>query len=38
TQALGGCTNGQHTDAVLAGLLGFDADRLAELRGRGVLG
>jgi succinyl-CoA:(S)-malate CoA-transferase subunit B len=28
---------GEHTDAVLAELLGFDADRLADLRARKVI-
>ena len=31
-------TAGQHTDAVLAEVLGYDAARLAELRAAGALG
>ena len=31
-------TVGEHTEQVLAEVLGFDADRIAELRGRGALG
>jgi crotonobetainyl-CoA:carnitine CoA-transferase CaiB-like acyl-CoA transferase len=31
-------TPGQHTDAVLAGLLGFDAERLQSLRRAKVIG
>lgn len=31
-------TVGQHTDAVLNDVLGFDADKIAELRDRGVIG
>jgi crotonobetainyl-CoA:carnitine CoA-transferase CaiB-like acyl-CoA transferase len=29
---------GEHTDSVLAGVLGYDADRIAQLRDLGVLG
>ena len=37
TQALPGTTLGQHTEAVLTEL-GLDADRIAGLRTRGVIG
>lgn len=37
TAARPGCLNGQHTDAVLAEL-GFDPDRIADLRTRGIIG
>ena len=37
TQALGGCTIGQHTDAVLREL-GYDAARIADLREQAVIG
>jgi crotonobetainyl-CoA:carnitine CoA-transferase CaiB-like acyl-CoA transferase len=37
TVARAGCLAGQHTDAVLTEL-GFDADRIADLRARGVIG
>ncbi|MGE0308024.1 MAG: CoA transferase, partial [Acidimicrobiia bacterium] len=37
TVARPGCVTGQHTDAVLTEL-GFDADRIADLRARGVIG
>jgi crotonobetainyl-CoA:carnitine CoA-transferase CaiB-like acyl-CoA transferase len=37
TQALPGATLGQHTDAVLSEL-GIDADRIADLRSRNVIG
>lgn len=36
TQSLGGCTIGQHTDAIL-GSLGYSAARITELRARGVV-
>jgi hypothetical protein len=29
---------GEHTDEVLAGVLGYDADRLAKLKATGALG
>jgi crotonobetainyl-CoA:carnitine CoA-transferase CaiB-like acyl-CoA transferase len=32
-----GCTIGQHTDAIL-GELGYDDDRIAALRAKGVIG
>jgi crotonobetainyl-CoA:carnitine CoA-transferase CaiB-like acyl-CoA transferase len=31
-------TPGQHTDEILGGLDGYDADRIASLRAAGVLG
>ena len=36
TQALGGCTTGQHTDAVLSEI-GYDTERIADLRKRSVI-
>lgn len=37
TQALAGCTLGQHTDAILREI-GIDDERIADLRGRNVIG
>jgi crotonobetainyl-CoA:carnitine CoA-transferase CaiB-like acyl-CoA transferase len=37
TQSLGGCTNGQHTEAVLAEI-GYSAEQFAALRAQGRIG